>query len=135
MLTTEELREQIQQKVIELLQYGEVTRKSSRTIKTAVTKSCTGRIMKTVVTDQTVSGTETRPTPLPVVLYLLKILELEEAIALVEKHGFEVIIKDGEIMKQWINAQNQDNPLEAINQGFSDETIEQIKAQVLELDQ
>lgn len=134
MLTNQELKDQIQQKVLELLQYGEVTRKSTRTIKTTVTKSCIGRVMKTVETDQTVSGVETHPTPLPVILYLLKVLQLEEAIALVEKHGFEVLIKDADVIKQWVNTQNTENPLEPINQGFSDETIDQIKAQVLELD-
>lgn len=134
MLTSDELKEQVQQKVLELLQYGEVTRKSIRTTKTTKVKSPLGVVYKITEHDQTQSSVETHPTPLPVLLYLLKVLQLEEAIALVEKHGFEVNIKDADVIKQWVNIQNADNPLEPINQGFSDETIEQIKTQVLELD-
>ncbi|OKH12320.1 hypothetical protein [[Limnothrix rosea] IAM M-220] len=118
------------------LDHGQVIKRTRTTTKTIKRHDPQGQLMYTETHEETRESVDQLPTPKWAIERILgkPIQDLEDAIKLIETQGLEVIVKDAEIIKEWLTARGLNENDSMGNQsekGLSEEQANEIRAKIL----
>jgi hypothetical protein len=131
-IVSDELEDLYYEYILQLFRNGGIF----TTIRTNIqvrTKHDTTQVQGNVISDKTTTRITKKPIPDSILRLIANSLQLESAIKILESNGYEVIIRDREVLEQKIAeiiaSESQTDP--EITDKLSDSIIEQIKREAL----